>query len=189
MEKILDEYLTKFQKYLKPIVVSERMDIVKEMKSEIQELQNNGISAEQIIERLGNPKELAKSYLGDLLSKESGFSWNRFLTICAFYSLVGFSGMVVIPCLAMIAPIFIVFGIAAPILGAVKMMDYAFNLHLPYVANIQIVLGGITKLNPIVEFIVTLVIGVLLYHVGHSAWKMLVSYCKKVSKTKNKLSI
>lgn len=110
MEKILDEYLTKFEKYLKPVAVSERMDIVKEMKSEIQELQNNDISAEQIIERLGNPKELAKSYLGDLLSKESGFSWNKFLTVCAFYSLVGFSGMVVIFCLAMIAPIFIVFG-------------------------------------------------------------------------------
>ena len=60
MEKILDEYLEKMEKYLKPIVASERIDIIKEIKSEMQELQNNDIPAEQIIERLGDPKDLAK---------------------------------------------------------------------------------------------------------------------------------
>lgn len=64
LEKSLNEYLEKIEKYLKPMIVSERVDIVKEIKSEMLELQNNGISTEQIIDRLGNPKELAKAYLG-----------------------------------------------------------------------------------------------------------------------------
>ncbi len=189
MEKVLNDYLEKMEKYLKPVAVSERVDIIKEIKSEIQELQNNGVPAEKIIERLGNPKSLAKSYLGELLSKESRFSWNRFLVVCAFYSLVGFSGMVVIPCLGIIAPTFIVCGIIAPILGAVKMIDYIFTLNIPYVENIRIFLGGIVEFNPIIEFIISLIIGVLIYWAGRGAWKLLMLYCKRISKTASKLSI
>ncbi len=75
LEKSLNEYLEKIEKYLKPLTVSERVDIVKEIKSEMLELQASGTSAEQIIERLGNPKELAKAYLGEAIEKNSGFSW------------------------------------------------------------------------------------------------------------------
>lgn len=189
MEKVLNDYLEKMEKYLKPIPVSERVDIINEIKSEMQELKSSGVPVETIIERLGDPKDLAKAYLGDLITKESGFSWNRFLIVCAFYSLVGLSGMVVIPCLGMIAPAFILCGIAAPILGAVKMIDYIFSLNIPYVENIRIILGGIVVLNPIVEFIVSLIIGILICWAGRGAWKLLVLYCKKVSKTASKLSI
>ncbi len=189
MEKELNDYLENMEKYLKPIPVSERIDIINEIKSEMQELQRNGVTTEAIIDRLGNPKDLAKAYLGDLISKESGFSWNRFLMACAFYSLVGFSGMVVIPCLGVIAPTFIVCGIAAPILGAVKLIDYIFTLNIPYVENIGIFLGGIVEFNPIVEFIISLIVGILIYWAGRGAWKLLVLYCKKISKTASKLSI
>ena len=68
MDKVLDQYLEKMEKYLKPAAASERTDIIKEIQSEMQELQGNGISSEQIVERLGSPKELAKAYLGDMLS-------------------------------------------------------------------------------------------------------------------------
>ena len=189
MEKALNEYLEKMEKYLKPVAVSERIDIIKEIKSEMQELQNNDIPAEQIIERLGDPKDLAKAYLGDLLSKESKFSWNRFLIVCAFYSLVGFSGMVVIPCLAIIAPAFILCGIISPLLAAVKMIDYIFAIGIPYVENISIFLGGIVIFNPIIEFVISLVVGALLCWLGRGAWKLLVLYCKKISKTAGTLSI
>lgn len=183
MDKRLNDYLEKMEKYLKPIPVSERVDIINEIKSEMLELQNSQMTAEKIIERLGNPKDLAKAYLGDLLAKESSFSWNRVLVVCAFYSLVGFSGMVVIPCLGIIAPTFIICGIATPILGAIKMIDYLLGLHIPYVQNIGIFLDGIATFNPIVEFLISLIIGVLLYLAGRGAWKLLVLYCKKISKT------
>jgi len=91
MEKILNSYLEKTNKYLKPLPSSERADIIKEIKSEILELQENGKSAEEIMERLGNPKELAKAYLGGLIAKNTSFSWNRVLAICAYYSLASLS--------------------------------------------------------------------------------------------------
>ena len=65
MEKNLNDYLDKVEKYLKPLPISERVDIVKEIKSEILELQSDGKTAEQITGRLGNPKELAKAYVGE----------------------------------------------------------------------------------------------------------------------------
>ena len=43
--------------------------------------------------------------------------------------------------------------------------------------------------NPIVEFIISLVIGALLYWIGRGAWKLLVLYCKKISRTASHLSI
>ena len=129
MNATLEKYLDTVDKCLRPLPTSERVDIVKEIKSSILEMESDNLTAEQILDRLGKPKDLAKAYLGDLLSKGSGFSWNRFLTVCAFYSIVGFSGMFVIPCLAIMAPVFIVCGIASPLLMAVKMIDYILSFH------------------------------------------------------------
>lgn len=188
MNTIFEKYLDTVDKCLRPLPASERVDIVKEIKGSILEMESDHLSPEQILERLGKPKDLAKAYLGDLLSKERGFSWNRFLTVCAFYSIVGFSGMIVIPCLAIMSPVFIICGIVSPILLAVKMIDYILNLGLPYMENMGIFIG-ITELNPIVEFAIGLIIGVLLCLIGRGCWKLLVYYCKKVSKTKSDLSI
>ena len=184
MEKILNDYLEKIEKYLKPLPVSERVDIVKEIKSEILELQDNGKKAEEIIERLGEPKELAKAYLGDLISNSNSLKWNRVLAICAYYSLAGFSGLFVIPILGICAPVVILCGIATPILGAVKLIDALLNLGIPYAEYIGI--SGIQ--NPFIVFILCIIIGVALYLVGYGCWKLLVLYIKAVSNTKQHFS-
>lgn len=185
MEKILNDYLEKVEKYLKPLPVSERVDIVKEIKSEILELQGNGKAAGEIIERLGNPKELAKAYLGNLIAKSNTFNWNRVLAICAYYSLASLSGLFVIPVLAICAPVFIVCAIATPILGAVKLIDALLNLGIPYASYIGI--SGIE--NPAIVFILSIVMGVALYLIGRGCWKLLAYYIKGVSKAKQHLSI
>ena len=45
---ILNDYLEKIEKYLKPLPVSERVDIVKEIKSKMLELQGNGKSQRKL---------------------------------------------------------------------------------------------------------------------------------------------
>lgn len=185
MEKSLNDYLEKIEKNLKPLPVSERVDIVKEIKSEILELQGNGKTPEEILERMGNPKELAKAYLGDLIAKSSSFSWSRMLAICAYYSLAGLSGMIVIPVLVICAPVFIACGIAAPILGAVKLIDTLLHLGIPYAGCIGI--SGIE--NPAIVFVLSIVMGVALYLAGRGCWKLLVYYIKGVSQAKRFLSI
>lgn len=64
MEKRLDDYPERIEKYLKPLPLSERMDIVKEIKSDMLDLQRDGKTVDEIIERLGSPKELAKALSG-----------------------------------------------------------------------------------------------------------------------------
>lgn len=185
MEKILNSYLEKIDRYLKPLSVSERVDIVKEIKSEILELQRNGKSAEEIIERLGNPKELAKAYLGDLIAKDTSFSWNRVLAICAYYSLASLSGLVIMPTLAICAPTFIFCGVITPIMGATKLIDFLLNLGIPYVQYIGV--SGIN--NPILVFMICIITGIVLCLIGVGCWKLLILYVKSMSKVKNKLSI
>ena len=77
MNAKLEKYLNTVEKHLNPLPASERIDIVKEIKSLIIELENDNVPTEIIINRLGDPKELAKAYLGNLLANSKGFSWNR----------------------------------------------------------------------------------------------------------------
>ena len=185
MEKMLNDYLEKVEKYLKPLPVSERVDIVKEIKSEMLELQGDSKSPAEIIDRLGDPKELAKAYLGDLIAKDSSFSWNRVLAICAYYSLASLSGLIVIPVLAVCAPVFALCGIACPVLGGIKLVDSLLSLGIPFAGSIGI--SGIQ--NPIAVFILCIIIGILLFLIGWGCWKLLGRYIKAVSKTKERLSI
>lgn len=185
MNTKLEKYLDTVDKYLRPLPVSERVDIVKEIKSSILEMENAGVSAEQIEERLGNPKELAKAYLGDLLANSSGLGWKRILTICAFYSVAGFSGLFVIPTLGIMAPVLLITGIITPIFGLVKLVGAILGYDMPYIV---FQLGPVT-LSPALAFVASLIMGALLIVAGWFLWKLLLAYIKKVSTTKTKLSI
>ena len=81
MEKVLKSYLEKVSKYLKRIPASERADRIKEIESDMSELQNSGKTSDEIIERLGTPQNLAKAYLGDLLGTGMG-AWKLLLAYC-----------------------------------------------------------------------------------------------------------
>lgn len=183
MEKRLNEYLEQVEKYLKPLPVSERVDIVQEIKSEMQELQAAGQTPEQILARLGEPKELARAYLGDLIAQSGGLSASRVLALCAFYSAAGLSGLVVIPTLVICAPVFLLCGIVTPLLGAVKAVDVALGLHIPYVQYIGI--AGVQ--NPVLVFVLCILAGIALFALGYGCWKLLVGYVKSVSRVKRTL--
>ena len=79
MNQSLEKYLTTVDRHLKPLPVSERADIVKEIKSTMLEMESEQMSSKQILDRLGSPKDLAKAYLKDLLVKEKRCSVKRFL--------------------------------------------------------------------------------------------------------------
>ena len=70
MNQSLEKYLTAVDRHLKPLPVSERAGIVKEIKSTMLEMESEQMSSKQILDRLGSPKDLAKAYLKDLLVKE-----------------------------------------------------------------------------------------------------------------------
>lgn len=187
MNTTFEKYLDTIDKCLKLLPTSERVDIVKEVKGSILEMESENLSTEQILTRLGKPKDLAKAYLGDLLAKENGFSWNRFLSLC-FLWLSRFFWIVLIPVLVIVAPTFILCGVASAVLGIIKLVDYLLCLNIPYVDYIGFQFGN-TALSPIPVFILSLITGIILFLLGRGAWKLLITYCKGISKTKNSLSI
>lgn len=81
MNQSLEKYLTAVDRHLKPLPVSERADIVKEIKSTMLEMESEQMSSKQILDRLGSPKDLAKAYLKDLLVKEKRGSVKRFFDL------------------------------------------------------------------------------------------------------------
>ncbi len=103
--------------------------------------------------------------------------------IFLFYSLVSLTGIFVLPTLGLIAPTFILGSILCPILGLIKLVSYFLRIDIP----IMMVQIGNSALNPIIGFVVVVIVSVVLYVTGMGAWKLLIKYIHAVSETKKKL--
>lgn len=179
MNNYLNEYLNKIDKYLKPMQAGERADIINEIKSEIVELETEGkLSPEQITERLGDPKELAKAYLGDAISKNSGFNFKKLCAVVAFYSFAGIGGLFVLPITSVLGIGFMLCGVIAPVAGLIKALGYVVGIDVPWV-NFQF---GSYVLHPVPSFFLATVLGVLLFAAGMGFWKLTLKYIHVVSR-------
>lgn len=181
MNSCLNEYLNKVDKYLKPMQAGERADIINEIKSEMAELETEGkLSPDQIIERLGDPKELAKAYLGDAISKDSGFSFRKLCAVVAFYSFAGVGGLFVLPITSVCGVGFMLCGVIAPLAGLVKVLGYVVGIDVPWV-SFQF---GSYVPHPILAFLLAIVFGVLLFAAGKGLWKLTLKYIRVISRGK-----
>lgn len=180
LEKSLNEYLEKIEKYLKPLAVSERVDIVKEIKSQMLELKLGGVCPEQIMERLGNPKELAKAYLGQAITESDGFHWRRLSAVFAFYSLAGISGMCILPITSICAIAFMVSGVLCPVAGIVKFVASIMGYEIQ---QIGITIGDFSA-SAIAALPLSILIGVVLFAVGWLFWKLTIQVVKFMTKGK-----
>lgn len=184
MDEMLNTYLGKVEKYLKPMAVSERMDVVKEIQSEISELQSNGVSTEQIIKRLGNPKELAKAFLGESISKDKGFSWRRLSAVIAFYSLAGMGGVFVLPITSICGISFMVSGALCPVAGIIKFVAHLMGFEIP---QIGFSIGAFTA-NAYVTLALSILMGAVLFVLGKLLWKLTLFIIRSMSNGKKKLA-
>ena len=75
MDKALEQYLNTVDRKLRPLPASERADIVREIKSAMQDMAADGLPPEGILDRLGRPDALARAYLSDLLDKPERGGW------------------------------------------------------------------------------------------------------------------
>lgn len=179
MNNCLNEYLNKVDKYLKPMQAGERADIINEIKSEMVELETQGkLSPEQITERLGDSKELAKAYLGDAISKNSGFSFRKLCAVAAFYSFAGVGGLFVLPVTSVLGVGFMLCGVIAPIAGLIKVLGYVVGIEVPWV-SFQF---GAYVLHPVPAFFLAAVLGVLLFAAGMGFWKLTLKYIHVISR-------
>ena len=86
MDEMLSSYLDQVGRRLRPLPAAERADIIREIRSEMLELETGGLTPEQICARLGEPRALAAAYLGDAVAKSPGFSWSRLAAAAALLS-------------------------------------------------------------------------------------------------------
>lgn len=183
MNDFMEKYPGELDRRLKRLPVAERVDIVKEIKSEAAELTAQGLTPEQIVARLGSAKELAAGYLGDAIAKSPRFSWRKLGLLTAFYSYVGLGGLIVLPVTSICAVAFIICGAACPIIGAVNLIcDLAGN-PLPWV---MFQIGGWTA-GPALGFVLSCVTGAVLAALGLLCWKATVAFVKSVSGAKKKI--
>lgn len=180
MNKQLNDYLEKVEKGLKSLSVSERADIVREISSEIMELEGEGLTAEAITARLGDPKALARSYLGDSITKTTGFSIQKLVSVLAFYGYAGFSGVFVLPVTSISAVTFLLCSLLCPMAGLVKLAGFLLGHDIP---QIQFVMGSYSA-GPVAMVPITLVLGALCLLIGWGFWRLTILVVRSLSRKK-----
>lgn len=185
MDSTFLNYLEEIDDLLQSLPVSERKDVIKEIKSTFLSMQHEGLSTETIINQLGTPSEVSVGYLSEFIERNTSFSWHRILSTLAFYTTVGFSGVIIVPALSLIALTLLICSVITPVLGALIWLNDLLHWNLAFMERV-----GVSVLNnPPLEFVLCIVAGLLLYAVARISWKMLIAYCRKVTQSKQKLSI
>ena len=102
------------------------------------------------------------------------YSNEKTIKTILFYIQTFFFGIIIIPTLGIIAPSFILCSIIVPLSGLLKLIGYTFKFKIPFII-FQI---GSLELNPIIGFIFSIIIGLVLYLIGKISWKLLLKYIK-----------
>ena len=182
MDSLRNDYLNKIDKYLRPLPASERADIINEIKSQMRELEaEKRLSPDQIIQRLGNPKELAGAYLGQSLSQSSSFSFRRLGQAILFYSLAGLGGIFLLPFTTILAGALLVCGVIAPVSGLIQAVGFLLGFDVPWV-SFQF---GSWTAHPLLALPLSILFGILFMLAGKGLWKITLKYIQVVSRQKN----
>lgn len=97
-------YLEKLYQLLEKMPEDERLDAIREIESHIAEGVANGHSEDAILDRLGDPRMLAKAYRSEyIMEKGSARSFKDVMVMVGFYCSTGLLSIMVIPVLATIA--------------------------------------------------------------------------------------
>ena len=184
MDKRLNDYLDKVEKILKQLPAAERVDIVREIKSEMLELVEHGLSPEQVLERLGDPRKLAKAYLGVAITESAQFSWRKLGAVISFYGYAGLGGMILLPTTSVIAVAFMISGVLCPIAGTLRLMLFLLGRDIPQIG----VSIGRYSLGAVPTFFAYILVGVLLFLAGWGCWKLTLWFIRSVSRRKRGLN-
>lgn len=184
MNSFLEGYLEQIDRRLRPMPASERVDIVREIKSEVLELEAAGLTPAEITGRLGEPKALAAAYLGDAITKDPRFRLSKLGSVAAFYSLAGLGGIFVLPLASMVAVSFMLCGALAPVMGLVKFLAALMGFDLPVV---MFQIGSYTAPPP-VALALSVVTGAAVFAVGRAAWRFTVWFVRMIGRKRRSLA-
>ena len=138
---------------------------------------------DSICARLGDPHALAREYLGTCARNRSLPRFTRFLAAAGFYSVVGFTGMVVLPTLSVLAAGMLISAVLAPVAGIIDFGGFLFGFDVPFV----MIRFGDWSAPAWLTFPVSLVLGALFFAAAYGLWRALRWYVRTVCRGKSAL--
>lgn len=181
MEKELDHYLSTIDNHLRNMPISERIDIIKELKAYIEELQNKeNLTSAEIIQKMGSTKELAAGYLGTAISCGTKINTKKISMLITFYGLTSLSGMFVLPFCSILSVSLYFAAIISPIAGLIKSGGFLLGIDVPFIMfNF-----GFFELHSLLVFPTSFIIGLIFFFAGKFLWKLMLGYIQSVSNIK-----
>lgn len=180
----LEKYLLQVDKNLKYMSISEKTDILSELKNSFYERLNNGQSAEYIISKMESPKDLAFSYMSDSIVKSKDFSFKNLIMAIGFYSYASLAWISLIPTLAILSISFFFssgISVLAGVMGLFKGI-----IHIKPIDEMKFIFFGF-ELKGFSALIAGLILALLFFIIGILFWKATIITIKFLQNKKWKL--
>lgn len=167
--KILEKYLSQVDRYLTHMSISEKTDILSELKSSFYERMNSGQTEESIIAEMESPQELAMNYLGESVAESSDFSFKRLMMVIGFYSLASMAWVSIIPTLGALAFSFFIASGISVFAGVLGMLKDVF-IHVPLLSDVKMMFF-MREITGIPALLIGLMLGIIFVVLGIVCWK------------------
>lgn len=170
----MNEYLEAVNQNLKHLTLSEKEEIINEIKSHIKETQmKQGIEMDMILQQLGDPSELGKAFAGQTIANTTSFNIRSLSRTISFYGATSFGGLF----LSVLAGSLYLCSFLTLLGGAVKTGGALLGFEMSFVAFII----GDWSVPDLLAFPVAIPFAVLFYYGSKKLWKVLKSYLAKAS--------
>lgn len=124
----LEKYLTHVDRYLKYLPISEKTDILSELKSSFYERLISGQSSEEIIAKMPTAKDLAGNYIDDAFVKTNKLSFKTLCKYILFFSYSSLIWLAIIPTLFTLAIGLFLSGILCFVAGIMGLLKGFINI-------------------------------------------------------------
>ena len=175
----LESYLKKVDDQLNFIPVSDKADILSELKNTFYERLLNGQTEEEILNEMESPRELALSYMSESITKDQKFTLRGALKIFTVYSALFFSSISVIPTLAALSFAFFISSGLCILAGVIGLLRGVFSISLFYELKFYFFSH---ELEGFPALITGLILAVIFGLLGMVCWKGVVKIVKFLRK-------
>lgn len=179
MESKINNYLETVNQHLKHLTISEKTDIISEIKSHIQEMQiNQKVEIDVILEAMGDPKQLAKAYTGETIANITNYNFRNLIRVISFYGKTGFSGMFIVPCVSILSVSLYLCSFLSIMAGVIKTGGTLLGFNVPFIMFDF----GFWTVPGVLALPVSIPFAILFYYLSKKLWKLLKTYLATVSK-------
>lgn len=179
----LEKYLTHVDRYLRYLPVSEKTDILCELKSSFYERLKAGQTSSEIISNMPLARDLARNYVDDSFDKTKKFSFKKICEIVLFYSYSSLIWLSLIPTIFTLAIGFFLSGVISFAAGLMGLLKGFINIS--FLDNIKLIFVYY-ELKGISALIVGILLAVVFTVLGILSWRGTVRLIRFLQNKKKK---